>query len=132
MNAMNTGQSNITNMEILSNKPRNEEEMKKTIDKPPKNLPQYQQMLIEEEDILSLLVEIEYKHNLELDNSKLVPTTIVHICSLIEKWQEAQLIDRVYVKGKNFLEYDLNDFGSWAYELRIIKRKDKNIVECIF
>jgi len=54
------------------------------------------------------------------------------ICTLLKEWKEAKLIDGVYVKGKHYLETNIQDYCSWTSTPRIIKAKTKDTVECIF
>ena len=49
--------------------------------------------MIEDKDVRGLLIEIEHKNELEVEEFKLALTVMLHACALISKWKESKLIE---------------------------------------
>ena len=122
-------QINSTHLEVLTQKEVSKKERIKTVQNQV-NLDRF--MLIQEEDVLDLLIEVEFHHEFNTPAEKLVPSAMFQICMVLKEWKEAKLIDGVYVKGEYYLEDSIQDHCSWTSTPRIIKAKTKDTVECIF
>ena len=128
MKEVNTGQDDISNDSQNHCTDDIQLETKDSAENSPSN----RYNLISEEGVLDLLVEIEYDNDPDIQDVKLKATTFFHIYILVMRWIENGMIEGVYARGERYLKEDLRDYLSWAYDPRIIHRKYKSIVECVF
>ena len=112
----------VTTMNENSNRQRNDQDERMTV-------------TFQEDkciDILPLQVNIDFKHDLEYDDEKISTATLFHIHQLVTNWLKEKVIDGVFTLRGDELEDNIDDVQNWMAHPRIINKKNKNIVECIF
>ena len=93
------------------------------------NSSQNLQSLIKEKITQGLLIKIECDNNLEIDDFKLAPTTILYVCALVNQQKESKLIEGVCAMRENCLEDNIGDFNNQTYVHRVLRKKNKVIIE---
>ena len=79
-----------------------------------------------------IFVEIEFKQDKTIDVDQLECESVERVYKLLSNLKEQGMIKGVYTKEHNYLIEDLREFDDWLYNLRIIRKKNKSIVKCIF
>jgi len=77
-------------------------------------------------------LEIDYYEKDKELKDKLIPTTLFHTYTLVTNWLKEEIIEGVYVMEKITLEENLEQYSNWASPPRVIPRKNKTTVECMF
>ena len=91
-----------------------------------------QQKPEEERGHLRLLLEIDYYEKEKEFQEKMVPTTLYHAGTLIAEWIKEGLVEGVCALDSHRLEENLENIENWAPVPRVIKKKSKTTVECMF
>ena len=100
-----TGQINNqnTNADVQTN--TSEKELNESVPNSPNN----RHEVVTEDGVVSLQVDIEFKHELEYTEEKIFTTSLFHVHKLVSEWIKAKVIDGACVLGERYLEENLVD-----------------------
>ena len=82
-----TGQNETSNINMDVQTNDTNQDLKESVENPSNN--RYQ--VIKEEGVLSLQVDIEFKHELEYTEEKIYMTSLFHIHKLVSEWIKAKV-----------------------------------------
>jgi len=88
--------------------------------------------ILSDKHLRGIFVEIEFKQDETTDVDQLECESVERVYKLLSNLKEQGMIKGVYAKEHNYLVEDLHKFDDWLYDPRIIRKKNKSIVECIF
>ena len=84
------------------------------------------------DNICGLLIEVEFNPDNNPGDDKIIMTILLQIYKLIKQWKMTAVINGIYARFNLYFIVDLQKFKDWLHKPRVIKKKTKTTVECIF